>query len=160
MLLLLFYSSARNDSLRKNDDKPSSPEESPSSSPSDKDVPLIDSGLPSSCPNDDDDEYILDGFDFKSVLSICQELASDNEYEEPLSTVTDSIELENALISVLGISNTDGSVNTENNQSHVRAMTLDEIEGQTDVTTDGIDQTAFNKFLASIKHHDQGSDVR
>lgn len=155
------------------EDRSSLQDESPSSSPLDKDVPkeggdLVDSGLPSSCPNDDDDGFVLDGFDFKNVLSICHELASDSDDEDmpgavekdSLCKAKDSNELKNALISVLGITKEQqqqqqysmaGKVPSSRKPPQVlgRPLTLDEIEGQ-GTSQDSIDQSAFNRFLASM----------
>ena len=152
-----------------------------------KDVPksdLVDSGLPSSCPNDEDDGFMLDGFDFKSVLSICQELASESGDNEPskksrnsLSTARDENQLTSALISVLGISK-DGSgcsgeeevtgryppPNQEQQQPmgrkpQLKAMTLDEIEGQ-NLSQEDVDQSAFNRFLASMEAKPSPRDTK
>ena len=113
-------------------------------------------------------------------MSICRELASDDSHhddEEQLSTIKDSTELKNALISVLGITKEDNESDDDrvdggpssktqqvNNVTTVRPMTLEEIEAENDTTplvvaaNDNIDQSAFNKFLASI-HQPKSRDA-
>lgn len=181
LMIYCLFSTARKEAetrSRDEEERKSSNDGSPSSStsPLDKDPPksdIVDSGLPSSCPNDEDDGFILDGFDFKSVLSMCQELASDSDddgdpvHKDSLYKAKDTNELKNALISVLGISKEEtmamrtrgGGVPlspvalTTPSQPGGRALTLDEIEGQSSsvLTSQGDDdQSAFNKFLATL----------
>ena len=143
-------------------------EESPISPCLDKYDPkneLVDSGLPSSYHNEDEDGYMLDGFDFKSVLSICRELASDDSNDDDkvdkdsLYKAKDTYELKNALISVLGISREEQEMKDHAHltgpprSQHVKKhLTLDEIEGQTSghAQSQDSDQSAFNKFIASM----------
>ncbi len=145
-------------------------EESPISPCLDKYDPkneLVDSGLPSSYHNEDEEGYMLEGFDFKSVLSICQELASDDSEDDKvdkdsLYKAKDTYELKNALISVLGISREEqvikdhahltGPPGAPRPQHVKKPLTLDEIEGQTSghAQSQDSDQSAFNKFIASM----------
>lgn len=118
----------------------------PSSSPADiKDD--CDSGLPSSSPLDDNQEYMLDGFDFSTGVSICQTLASESDDEIDSNSLSDKNQLASALMNVLNISK--GDQNELSNRP-LRAMTLDEIEEPHPQDGDH-DQTAFNMLLAAMK---------
>ncbi|XP_003387130.1 PREDICTED: uncharacterized protein LOC100639191 isoform X1 [Amphimedon queenslandica] len=130
---------------------------SPSSSVGDTSKDDYDSGLPSSSPYDDDQEFMLDGFDFSTGVSICRALASDSDEEEAtpinnnnnkegLPAITDKHQLTNALLNVLKIPpGGSGEAPTR----PLRAMTLDEIEEPRPQEVDQ-DQSAFNKLLAAI----------
>lgn len=121
-----------------------------------------DSGLPSCSPLDDEHEYMLDGFDFSTGVSICQTLASDSEEEsnDPIPNNANKYQLTTALMNVLNIpgEHQEGVVNETPTRS-LRVMTLDEIEEPHPQDNGDQDQTAFNKLLAAI-NSPRGSEPR
>lgn len=116
----------------------------------------VDSGLPSSSPNDDQ-EFILDGFDFSTGVSICRELATDSDEEDnhgktqdsKLTKAANEHELTDALMTILQVSGSEERPGHPGMNKPLRAMTLDEIEDTQSPSYDH-DQTAFNKLLAAM----------
>ena len=134
------------------------PDPSPSSSVGENFKDDYDSGLPSSSPHDDDHEFMLDGFDFSTGVSICQALSdedeelptnSNNNKNTSLPPLADKHQLTSVLMNVLKIPPTNGGGGVEAASRPLRAMTLDEIEEPRPQEVDH-DQTAFNKLLAVI----------
>lgn len=116
----------------------------------------VDSGLPSSSPNDDQ-EFILEGFDFSTGVSICRELATDSDEEDnrektkdpKLTKASNEYELTDALMTILQVSGPEERPGHARMNAPLRAMTLDEIE-DTHSSSYDLDQTAFNKLLAAM----------
>lgn len=130
-------------------------EESPLPSPLEKKIELkkdvVDSVLPPSHPKNTE-EFILDGFDFSTGLSICHELATDNEEEKQmLPNVKDKHQMTNALMSMLGVpKEEENKSNPLYNKPDQRVLTLEELEEPIISQTD-IDHTAFNRLLAALE---------
>ena len=115
------------------------------------------SGVVSSTSPRDDQEFILEGLDFSSGLSICHALASDSDDEEDhikttnnkFPQVADKQELTSALRNILQVQG--DHPESFGKVPPLRAMTLDEIEEPRPPASRDQDQTAFNKFLATMK---------
>ena len=137
----------------------------------------------SSSPHDD---FIVDGFDFSTGVSICHELASDSgderddEDEVTISPDKGPQQLGSALMKVLGVSS------SKQQQHHgmcticsvwsicivlcvdvgdtqpVRAITLEELEDRTAARVSSVNSpkqsSAFDKFLAAMQQNHQSED--
>lgn len=162
------------------EDEPSPPApHSPQDSGRDQDTSPPPNGMmPSPSSNDD---FIVDGFDFSTGVSICHVLASDSgdEEEEVMAPVKGPQQLSSALMKVLGVSKpqhpqhgeqclhadlslSDGRVPLSADMlvggmasNPVRAMTLEEIEEHSSPRAASKhspqQQFAFDKFLAQIQ---------